>query len=71
MVAKNKGKTHLIVILVIFLIGFVGCSEKGSAEKAGERMDEIIDNVKEGELPLKEKGTLEKMGESIDESVTR
>jgi len=31
----------------------------------------MIDNVKEGELPLKEKGTLEKMGESIDESVTR
>ncbi len=50
-------------------LSLIGCREKGSAEKVGERVDEVIDNVKHGDAPLKEKGTLEKLGESIDDSV--
>lgn len=59
----------LILVLSVLLLGSFGCQEKGTAEKAGERVDEMIDNVKEGENILKEKGPMEKLGESIDETV--
>lgn len=46
------------------------CSDtRGPFERAGERSDEIIDNIGEGEPPLKRKGTAERMGESIDRTV--
>lgn len=47
------------------------CQEKGAVEKAGERADEIVDNVKHGEPPLKKKGPIEKIGQSIDETLER
>jgi|LakMenEpi03Aug12_release.lakeMendotaPanAssembly.Ray.scaffolds.fasta_scaffold2328597_1 hypothetical protein len=56
------------LLVLVVMVGFVGCEPKGRAEKAGERVDEVIDNVKEGENPLKKKGAMEKMGESIDEA---
>ncbi|MDZ4785715.1 MAG: hypothetical protein SGJ02_06535 [bacterium] len=61
-------KKYLASLLIIALIGSVGCVKKGPAEKAGERVDEIIDNVKDGDAPLKKKGPLEKAGESIDDT---
>lgn len=64
-------KYLLLYMVVVALIGFSGCREKGKGEKAGERIDEIIDNVKDGEAPLKEKGTMEKIGESIDDTVKK
>ncbi len=36
------------------LIALFGCQEKGPIEKTGERIDDVIDNVKHGEPPLKE-----------------
>lgn len=62
-------KKYLACLIALIFIGFLGCQEKGSVEKTGERVDEIIDNVKHGDAPLKEKGPLEKMGESIDDSL--
>jgi len=64
-------KKYLVCLALFAFIGVLGCKEKGAVEKAGERVDEVIDNVKHGDAPLKEKGTLEKMGESIDDSVKR
>ena len=64
-------KTLLVCLGLTMSLSLIGCQEKGSAEKAGERVDEVIDNVKHGDAPLKEKGTLEKMGESIDDSVKK
>ena len=61
-------KKYLYCLAVVILFGLVSCREKGSGEKTGERIDEIIDNVKEGGPILKKKGTLEKLGESIDNS---
>lgn len=58
------------IALLVAGLTAAGCREQGSGEKAGERVDEIVDNVKEGEPPLKKKGTLEKTGEAIDEAVT-
>lgn len=46
-----------------------GCQKKGGAEAAGERVDEIIDNVKEGENPLSKKGPAEKAGEALDQAI--
>lgn len=59
---------YLVVIALIGFVGLIGCQEKGPAEKAGERVDEVVDNVAEGDPPLKEKGPMEEMGESIDEA---
>jgi hypothetical protein len=64
-------KRYLIAIAAATLIGLIGCQEKGPVEKAGERLDEVIDNVKHGDAPLKEKGAMEKLGESIDDSVSK
>lgn len=63
--------TRLVIICAIFgCAGFaMGCAEKGPFEKSGERMDEVIDNAKEGDPLLKRKGTAEKIGEAIDETV--
>ena len=60
-------KRIFIALLVLVLIP--GCKSKGNAETAGERVDEIVDNIKEGESPLKHKGPVEKLGESIDKMV--
>lgn len=58
------------ILLLICFLPLSACSEhKGGGERAGERVDEIIDNVKDGEAPLKKKGAFEKVGESIDETV--
>lgn len=62
---------YLIYMVIVTFIGLVGCQEKGQAEKAGERIDEIVDNVQHGDPPFKEKGAMEKMGESIDDSIKK
>lgn len=64
-------KRYLICIAALTSMTLLGCQEKGPVEKAGERVDEVIDNVKHGDAPLKEKGPIEKMGESIDDSLKK
>lgn len=54
---------------IISLCLMAGCEQKGSMEKAGERTDEIIDNIKDGDPILHEKGAAEKAGEAIDNAV--
>lgn len=58
-------------LVIVILFGLIGCQEKGAVEKAGERVDEVIDNVQHGDSPLKEKGPLEKLGESVDDSTKK
>ena len=62
-------KKLLTCMIITVSIGLIGCQQKGPVEQAGERIDEVIDNVAEGSAPLKEKGTMEKMGQSIDDSI--
>lgn len=66
---KTK-KRFIQVLLLVCLLPLTACAEKGRGERAGERVDEIIDNVKDGDAPLKKKGAFEKVGESIDDSVS-
>jgi len=54
--------------LVVLSLTLFACQPKGGGEKAGERADEVIDNIKDGEAPLKEKGAMEKTGEFFDDS---
>ena len=61
-------KSKFYYTIAFALLG--ACREPGGAEKAGQRVDEIVDNVKEGENPLKKKGPAEKLGENIDESIS-
>ncbi len=42
------------------------CRKKGPAEKAGEKMDEAIENVQDSINP---KGPVEKVGEKIDDAL--
>ncbi len=63
-----KGMIQITCVTILLLL-ITSCNRQGSVENAGERMDEIVDNVKEGENPLKKKGAGEKLGEAIDESI--
>ncbi len=67
---------YLLIIFLVFLVAVIyfvttknSTEKKGGLEKAGERVDEIIDNVKDGDPILHKKGTLEKAGESLDETL--
>ena len=60
-----------IILISLLTILFAGCDQQkeGPLEKAGERADEIGDNIKEGKAPLHQKGTMEKAGESVDKTL--
>jgi len=63
-------KKFILVALAACSISLAGCERAGPVERAGERADEIVDNVRDGDPPLKKKGAMEKVGESIDEAVS-
>lgn len=54
------------ITILLVLISFPAC-KRYTFEKAGDRADEIIDNVKDGDPILKKKGPLEKTGEAVDD----
>lgn len=56
------------VMLAAGLLFIGGCSEKGPAEKAGARVDEAVESVKEKLDPA---GPAEKAGREIDEAVDK
>lgn len=62
-------KLRILCILLVVL-SLAGCPDRksGPLERAGESVDEAIDNVSEGQSPLHKKGPLEKAGESVDEA---
>ena len=45
-------------------LGATACKEKGPMEKAGEAVDEAVEDIKDAG-----QGTMEKAGEEIDEAV--
>lgn len=62
-------KKFQVCLLTFILMGLIGCQQQGAGEKAGERLDEVIDNVQDGDSPFKHKGPMEKLGESVDDAV--
>ena len=59
-----KNLLLLAVCSVSILAALASCKKKGPVEKAGEKMDEAIENVKDAVNP---KGPAEKAGEKVDE----
>lgn len=66
---KQNKRVGISLAAFLLSISLGACSKPGPAERAGERADEIVDNVKEGEAPFKKKKTGEKVGEAIDEAL--
>lgn len=65
----NKPGISVIGFCIAILLCSTACRKDGPAERAGERIDEVVDNVKDGENPLKKKGPAEKAGEAVDRAV--
>lgn len=38
-------KLLIVLVLLISVISFIGCKEKGPAEKAGEKLDKAMQDV--------------------------
>jgi|688.fasta_scaffold2491519_1 hypothetical protein len=68
----TKNRSFILsAYLFCFAFTAAGCQKanEGKLERAGEKVDEAIENIKDGENPLKKKGPMEKLGESVDEQV--
>jgi predicted small secreted protein len=61
-------KLSILSISLLLATGLAACEKKGTAEKAGENIDEAVDKVQDAVNP---KGPMEKAGEKIDESVDK
>lgn len=61
-------KGFVVVALALGVAsGALGCKEKGAMEKAGEAVDEAVDDITHpGEGPVEEAGR--KAGEAVDEA---
>ncbi len=65
-------KAALIGGLFVMSMCLTACTrEDGPLENAGERLDEAVDNVKEGDSPFRRKGAGEKAGEAVDRAIDR
>ncbi len=53
-----------MVLAAGLALGAAGCREEGPAEKAGKKLDEVVDRVRHGD-----EGALEKAGRKLDEAV--
>lgn len=65
---KNGKRFKSILLILILSLPLMAC-EGGKGEKAGERVDEAVDNMKKGDSPFRRKGAGEKAGEAVDEAV--
>lgn len=59
-----KKKHIAIVVILPFVFTASSCEKKGPAEEAGEKVDEVVEDVKDAVDP---KGPAEKAGEKVDE----
>lgn len=56
--------------LLLILSGTSACTRhEGPVERAGKKIDDAVDNAKDGENPLHKKGAAEKMGEAVDNTI--
>ena len=63
-------KTLLMVVVALGVAGLSACSQKGSSEKAGEKMDSAIEETTQGQVDRGD-GPLENAGEAIDKATGR
>ena len=58
-----KSKILIVTLLMSFMFALTGCEEKGPAEKAGEKIDNVTSNIKDNA-----NNALEKAGDAIEEA---
>ena len=73
---KNSNKTWglsrlmLLLAVVIAMTTAYGCGKKGDGESAGEKVDEAVDEAKNGPSDLFDKdGKAENAGEKVDKAL--
>ncbi len=60
----------VLTLLSLLSLAFVGCQTEGPAEKAGKKIDESIQNLKEkAHEMMEDQGPAEKTGEKIDKGI--
>ena len=60
----------MCLILGLSIALFGACTKhEGPVERAGKRIDNAVDNVKDGDSPFHKKGSAEKAGEAVDDAV--
>lgn len=70
--ANLSGLSRLMLLLgvVIALATAYGCGKKGNGETAGEKVDEAVDEAKNGPDDLFDKdGNAENAGEEVDQAL--
>lgn len=59
-----------LLALALGALTLIACGKKGDAEKAGEKVDDAIEDTKDGAKDLIDKdGPLENAGEKVDEKL--
>jgi PBP1b-binding outer membrane lipoprotein LpoB len=65
---KILTRISILTAILAFSLFLAGCQEEGPVEKAGEKIDEAVENVEEKINP---QGPAEEAGEKIDEAVEK
>lgn len=68
MLLEDGMKKTITILLTSFALGalLTGCPEEGPIEKAGKKVDEAAESVRDA---VKKDGPMEKAGEKIDDAV--
>jgi ABC-type transporter MlaC component len=67
---KNKIVTLLLSVVMLLAVGLAGCESEGPVEKAGKKIDEAMESIKETAQEATDKdGPAEKAGEKLDEAL--
>jgi len=59
----------LIILSALAFFALAGCSEKGPAEQAGEKVDQAVEQVKDAVEDAGQQGPAEEAGEQVDKAV--
>ena len=60
-------------MVTMLMVGIIGCEKEGPAERAGEKLDQAAETVKEKAedvaSEIQDEGPAEQLGEKVDETV--
>jgi len=59
------------LLVAVVLLAPIGCRKEGPAERAGARIDEMVDNLEKGRPLTYEPGPGERAGRAVDNTVDR
>jgi len=62
--SRTAAKSATFSILALVAAGLLACSEPGPTEKAGKKVDELVEKIQHGD-----EGALEKAGRKVDEAI--